>query len=109
MVSPPNVLFSQNQMTVKRSDGQPFSVVSFSAASAFVTDLKLTIVGSRQYSPVLFNETVFLKIDTRSIVDLNWSGIDTLTVTGTGGTNYPAHGGTCGNCHFAIDDLRFRL
>ncbi|CAF0845325.1 unnamed protein product [Rotaria sordida] len=109
MLSPPNVLFSQNQVTIKRTDGQLFSIVSFSAASAFVRNLTLTVTGSRQYSPIVFNETISLQIETRQIVELNWSGIDTLTLTGTGGAKYPLYTGTCGNCHFAIDDLRFRL
>ncbi|CAF2568762.1 unnamed protein product [Rotaria sp. Silwood2] len=109
MVSSPNVLYSQNQMTIKRTDGQPFSVVSFSAAAAFVPNLKLTVVGTRQYSPIVFNETVFLQITTRQNIELNWSGIDMLTFTGTGGKNYPAYSEKCGDCHFAIDDLRFRL
>ncbi len=106
MVSPPNVVFSQNQMTIKRSDGKSFSIVSFSAAAAFVKGLKLTIIGTRQYSPIVHNETIFLQIETHSIVDLDWSDIDTLTLIGTGGKN---HGATCGDCHFAMDDLRFRL
>ncbi|CAF1417711.1 unnamed protein product [Rotaria magnacalcarata] len=109
MVSPPNVLMSQNQMTIKRTDGQAFSIVSFSAAAAFVPNLKLNLIGSRQYSPILFNETVFLQIDTRKTIELNWSGIDMITFTGTGGSNSPSYSNTCGNCHFAMDDLRFRL
>ncbi|CAF0926873.1 unnamed protein product [Rotaria sp. Silwood1] len=109
MISSPNVLFSQNQMIMKHIDGQPFSVVSFSAASAFVPNLKLTLIGTRQYSPIVFNETVSLQINTRQIIELNWFDIDTLTFIGTGGTNYPTYTGNCGNCHFAIDDLRLRL
>jgi hypothetical protein len=109
MVSPPNVLFGQNQLILKRVDGQPFSVVSFSAAAAHITNLKLTLIGSRQYSPVIYNETILLSYTTRSNIELNWPGIDTLTFNATGGTNYPAHSGVCGNCHFAVDDLRLRL
>jgi len=107
MVSPPNVLFGQNQITVKRVDGQPFSIVSFSAASVYIQNLKLTIIGTRQYSPVVFNETLLLPYDKRTNVELNWAGIDTLAINATGGK--VSHTGTCGDCHFAIDDMRFRL
>ena len=108
MVSSPNILTSQQRMTIKRADGQPFTVISFHAAGAWNDDIRLNLVGSRQFSPLLYNQTIQLRMLNRSFVELNWSGIDTLTMNATDGrqlTSYVLYPETL----FAIDDLRVRL
>ncbi len=97
------VVFSSTTMTIKRTvNGTTFTMNSFLATAAWFDNLNLTINGLLS-STVIQTTSLILQVFNITLVELNWSGIDTLTMVSSGGTKDP---NVTGNGKFvAIDNM----
>lgn len=81
---------------------QLFGVKSFLATGAWNNNLQLSLLGYRS-GFVIYTQKVILQATTASIINLDWTNIDRINFTSSGGTSagYPHYAGL----HFAMDDL----
>ncbi|CAF1323017.1 unnamed protein product [Didymodactylos carnosus] len=81
-----------------------FTMNSFIAASAWNDNLNIYISGLL-HGVAVQTTTLILQVFTKTVVTLNWSGIDTMTLTTSGGTRN-ANISAAGNGEFiAIDNM----
>ena len=83
-------------------NGTTFTMNSFLATAAWDDNLNLTINGSLS-SAVIHTTSLILQVFNITLVELNWSGIDTLTIKSSGGTLDPNVPG--GGTQVAIDNM----
>ncbi|CAF1047797.1 unnamed protein product [Adineta steineri] len=102
-VSPKYVAFNGygNPMSISSASGSSFTMNSFYSCAAWNDNISVEIVGKRS-GDVLYRKTVALLIHTRTFVELNWSGIDSIYFNSTC-KNY------CDATHFTIDNLNVIL
>jgi hypothetical protein len=82
--------------------GTTFTMNSFLATAAWDDNLNLTIKGLLS-STVIQTTSLILQVFNITLVELNWSGIDTLTMVSSGGTQHPNVVG--GGNQVAIDNM----
>ncbi|CAF1630554.1 unnamed protein product [Adineta ricciae] len=91
------------QMSIGAPASSSIAVHSFVAAAAWNDDLVLTITGDRNGATV-YSEQVILNTTSATNVVLNWTNIDNISFSTSGGV--PANANSAGNgTHFAMDDL----
>ncbi|CAF2033112.1 unnamed protein product [Rotaria magnacalcarata] len=97
------VIYTFGTITMhKIPTGTTFSLNSFLATAAWFDNLNLTISG-RLSSTVIYSTNIILQVFSITVVNLNWSGIDTMTLTTSGGTKNVNV--TRGGKHVAIDNM----
>jgi hypothetical protein len=57
-----------------------FDIISFQASSAYIFGLQIRIDGSRNNIST-YGRTFLLQTQTRSSIQLNWTNIDTITIS----------------------------
>ena len=88
------VIWSPSSMTIKRTvTGATFTMNSFLTTAAWSDNVNLTINGLLS-STVIQTTSLILQVFSITLVELNWSGIDTLAMVSSGGTKHPNVTGT---------------
>ncbi|CAF1339744.1 unnamed protein product [Adineta ricciae] len=93
-----------NPMAIASTTPNTFNISSFIAAAAWNDNLNLAISGKRNGTTV-YQQTVTLQVTNSTWVSLNWTYIDTVTFTTSGGTVNSLFAGTYSGSQFAMDDL----
>ncbi|CAF3787979.1 unnamed protein product, partial [Rotaria magnacalcarata] len=97
------VIYTFGTITMQKiPTGTTFSLNSFLATAAWLDNLNLTISG-RLSSTVIYSTNIILQVFSITVVNLNWSGIDTMTLTTSGGTKNVNVTGS--GKHVAIDNM----
>ncbi|CAF1487980.1 unnamed protein product [Rotaria magnacalcarata] len=83
VVSPPYLAFNGygSPMTIESATASKlFTAHSFYSCAVWYDNITLTMTGSRS-GTILFTKTVSLFIQNRTLVELNWPGIDSIHLT----------------------------
>ncbi|CAF4560045.1 unnamed protein product [Rotaria socialis] len=99
----PYVIYTSGTITMKRiPTGTTFGLNSFLATAAWYDNLNLTISGQLS-GTVIYAANFILQVFSITIVNLNWYGIDTMSLTTSGGTKNINVSST--GKHVAIDNM----
>ncbi|CAF1621264.1 unnamed protein product [Rotaria magnacalcarata] len=97
------IIFTSGTIKMQKiPTGATFTLNSFLATAAWYDNLNLTISGQLS-STVIYSANFILQVFSITVVNLNWSGIDTMTLTTSGGTKNINVTGS--GKHVAIDNM----
>ncbi|CAF1009184.1 unnamed protein product, partial [Didymodactylos carnosus] len=94
-------VFNRGGESMTISKATTFNINSFVAAAVWAQNLKIDLTGSNN-GLVVYNKTIVLQVTSATLVELNWSNIDTIHFEPYDGEAYSYF---MYNTHFAIDDL----
>ncbi|CAF1507211.1 unnamed protein product [Rotaria sordida] len=91
-------------MTISAPAAATFNISLFTAAAAWNDNLYLSISG-QQNGTTVYRQTITLQVTNASVVVLNWTLIDSISFTTSGGTVNSMFAGTYSGTQFAMDNL----
>lgn len=93
-----------NTMTITSAPGAVFNISSFIAAAAWNDNLQLSMIGKRN-GTTIYSQNIILQVTSLAVVTLNWTHVDAVSFSTSGGTVNSRFAGRYSGNQFAMDNL----